>query len=93
MPVKTLRDWRYRRISLGAFADICLARQPWRSATSELAEYGIGYALRGLGDRPLSSIRKGDVQSFVTGLELAPTTVRVVFQHLNALLDGRSRID
>jgi integrase len=76
------------RISLGAFADIYLARQPWRSATSELAEYGIGYALRGLGDRPLSSIRKGDVQSFVTGLELAPTTVRVVFQHLNALLDA-----
>jgi integrase len=76
------------RISLREFADVYLARQPWRSATSELAEYGIGYALRSLGDRPLSSIRKGDVQSFVTGLSLAPTTVRVVFQHLNALLDA-----
>ena len=28
------------------------------------------------------------MQSFVTGLTLAPTTVRVVFQHLNALLDA-----
>ena len=41
-----------------------------------------------MGNRPLSSIRRGDVQSYVTGLKLAPTTVRVAFQHLNALLDA-----
>src|SRR5690606_38917867 len=70
------------------FAEVYLARQPWRSATSEVAGYGLGHALRVFGDRPLSSIRKADVQLFVTGLSLAPTTVRVVFQHLNALLDA-----
>ena len=40
------------------------------------------------GDRPLSSIRKGDVQAFVSGLELAPSSVGLVFQHLNSLLEA-----
>lgn len=44
------------------------------------------HAARVLGDRPLGSIRKSDVQAFVAGLDLAPSTVRVVHQHLNALL-------
>jgi integrase len=76
------------RISLSEFSAVYLARQPWRSATSEVAEYSIRRACADLGDRPLSSIRKGDVQAYVAGLRLAPTTVRVAFQHLNALLDA-----
>lgn len=36
-------------------------------------------------ERPLGSIRRGDVQAFISGLELAPSTVRVVRQHLVSL--------
>ena len=76
------------RVTLDVFVELYLARQPWRSATSEVAEYALGHARRELGGRPLASIRKGDVQAFVTGLKLGPTTVGVVFQHLNAVLEA-----
>ena len=51
------------RISLSEFSAVYLAPQPWRSATSEVAEYSIRRACAALGDRPLSSIRKGDVSA------------------------------
>ncbi|HEX6569244.1 MAG TPA: site-specific integrase [Acidimicrobiales bacterium] len=76
------------RVTLSAFADVYLARQPWRPSTGVAAGKAFVHIRRTFGDRPLSSIRKGDVQAFVTGLSLAPTTVALVFQHLNALLEG-----
>jgi hypothetical protein len=36
----------------------------------------------------LSSVRKGDVQAFVTGLDMKPSTAGLVFQHLNSLLEA-----
>ena len=47
-----------------------------------------GHASLAFGDRPLGTIRPGDVQAFVAGLTLAPSTVRLVHQHLAALLDA-----
>jgi integrase len=41
-----------------------------------------------LGKRPLGSIRKSDVQAFVSGLKLSPTTVGVAFQHVNAVFEA-----
>jgi integrase len=76
------------RMTLDAYAEVYLARQPWRRSTVALATNALGHARRKLGDRPLGSIRKGDVQAAVSGLELAPGTVGLVFQHLNALLEA-----
>jgi integrase len=75
------------RTTLDAFADVYLARQPWRSSTADVAVNALTHARRVLGPRPLGSIRKSDVQAFVSGLELAPSTVATTFQHLNTLLE------
>jgi integrase len=78
----------HARTPLDAFAEVYLARQPWRPATAEKATQALAHARRVLGPRPLGSIRKGDVQAFVSGLELAPSTVATTFQHLNTLLEA-----
>jgi integrase len=43
------------------------------------------YALAYFDERPVGSIRKGDIQAFVAQLDLAPSTIRVVMQHVSAV--------
>jgi hypothetical protein len=76
------------RTTLDAFADVYLARQPWRASTAEKATQALAHPRRVLGSRPMGSLRKGDVQAFVHGLELAPSTAATTFQHLNSLLEA-----
>lgn len=38
-----------------------------------------------LGDRPLEQIRPSDVQAMVKGLDLSPSTVRVVYRYVSAI--------
>lgn len=65
-----------------------LGRQPWRSSTADVAGKAFAHIRRKLGDRPLGSIRKGDVQAFIASLELAPSTIALVYQHLSGLLEA-----
>ncbi len=53
-----------------------------------LASNALAHARRVLGSRPLGSIRKGDVQALVTGLDLAPGTVATVFAQLSTMLEA-----
>jgi integrase len=76
------------RVTLDAYAEAYLARQPWRRSTMVLATNALAHARRVLGTRPLGSIRKGDVQALVTGLDLAPATVATVFAQLTTLLEA-----
>jgi integrase len=76
------------RMRFGPYADVYLARQPWRSSTAEIAEYALTHARRVFEKRPLGTIRKGDVQAFVTGLKLAASTTGVVFQHVNSVFEA-----
>jgi integrase len=76
------------KTTLSEFAELHLSRQPWRPATIDMARQAFAHATGAFGDRPLGSIRAGDVQAFVTGLDLAASTVRLVHQHLAALLDA-----
>src|SRR5215204_219963 len=62
-----------------------LARSTWRPRTRQSAEERLRYAIAHFADRPIASIRKGDVHSFVSGLDLAPSTIRVVMQHISAV--------
>lgn len=78
------------RITFGEFAEVYLGRLPWRFATADKALEAVTRARATWEGRPLGSIRKGDVQAFVSGLKLAPSTVRVVHQHLVACLGRRS---
>jgi integrase len=76
------------RVTLDAYADMYLARQPWRRSSVVLASNALAHVRRQLGDRPLGSIRKGDVQALVTGFDLAPATVATVFAKLSTLLES-----
>lgn len=76
------------RTTVGAFAPVHLDRQPWRVATRSAADKAFVHILATFGGRPIGSVRKGDVQAFVSSLKLAPGTVGLVFQHLNAMLEA-----
>jgi integrase len=73
------------KVAFGEFAGVYLGRLPWRFATADKALEAVTRARAHWERRPLGSIRKGDVQAFVSGLTLAPSTVRVVHQHLVSL--------
>lgn len=76
------------RVTLDAYAETYLARQPWRRSSVVLATNALAHARRVFGARPLGSIRKGDVQALVAGLDLAPATVATVFAKLSTLLES-----
>lgn len=89
------------RITLGQYVAAHLARQMWRERTVDLARNALGRAEAHFGSsRPLSAIRRSDVESYVVKLskDLAPSTVRVQFQHFrtlmrSALADGIIAVD
>jgi integrase len=76
------------RVTFDAYSREYVERQPWRASSTQVAEFGLGHARRAFGKRPLGTIRKSDVQGFVTGLHLSPTTVGVVFQHVSAVFEA-----
>jgi integrase len=93
------------RLGRTPFTDVALRyrRQGnWRPRTHRTVEERLRYAIDHFGDRPIASIRRGDIQSFVSGLSLAPNTIRVVMQHVagvfntaldDGLLGGRNPCD
>jgi integrase len=77
-----------QKLTLGRYIEAFLARQIWRPRTFELAERSLAAFEQLLGsDRPLSAIRRGDVQAAIVKLSsrLAPSTVRTTFQHFRTL--------
>jgi hypothetical protein len=63
------------RLGRTPFSEVALRyrqRGNWRPRTHRTVEERLRYAIAHFGDRPIASIRKGDVQSFVNGLPLAP---------------------
>ena len=89
------------RITLGQYVETHLARQIWRERTVALARGALRRAETHFGaTRPLTAIRRGDVESFVVKLstQFAAGTVRTTFQHLrtlmrSALADGIISVD
>jgi hypothetical protein len=91
------------RLLTGAYADPTLGQTPfrvaaerylglgvWRPRTRQSATEKLRYAIEHFGDRPIATIRKGDVQSFLSALarDLAPNTIRIIRQHLAASFDA-----
>jgi len=76
---------RLGRTPFAEVAERYLSRSTWRPRTRQSAGERLRYAITKFGDRPIASIRKGDVQSFASELSLAPSTVRVVMQHVSAV--------
>lgn len=80
------RDPRLGRTPLRAWAAEWLELQLWRDGTRAAVANSLNHILPVLGDRPLDKITKAQVQQFVNGLELAPSTVATVHQHLRTML-------
>ena len=77
------------RVSLEDYATRWLARMgpTWRPATADLVALSIRrHVLPTLGGRPVTSLRRGDVEALCASLPLAPSTVRTIHQHVGQLL-------
>ena len=73
------------KIGWATYVEVFLARQVWRERTRSSGTRAIGRATALWGDRPLGSIRRADVQSFVAQLELAPTSIAMELKHVAAV--------
>ncbi len=78
-----------QRVTFAQYVETHLARQTWRPATMHVARRAFGHWTDVLGaDRPLASIRRGDVERGIVAMtaKMAPSTVKVQFQHLRTLM-------
>jgi integrase len=76
-------------VTLTQYRRTFVARQVWRDRTRDIATHSLERCEAILGpDRPLTAIRRGDVEGLVVrlGAEFAPGTVRTTFQHLRTLI-------
>lgn len=65
------------------------ARQPWRPSTRESVRTRIdNHVLPVLGARPFSSLRRGDVEAWLAGRRLAPSTAGIALQQLSSMLEA-----
>src|SRR5690349_14013147 len=79
------------RITLATQAEVWLARQVSDRSTQETARIHLRrHVLPLLGERPLGSIRPGDLQAWVADRQrvLAPSTIAVVASFLRAVLNS-----
>jgi integrase len=61
-------------------------RQPWRASTDAVVRRNLVRAIAAWGDRPIASIRPGDVQALLAAqTDLAPSTVKLLLQHLRSV--------
>jgi integrase len=75
------------RMTFRAYAEQWRAAQPHRPNTASRTEMGLRkHVYPVLGDRQLGQLRASEVQAFVTGLDLAPTSVRTLFSSVRAIL-------
>ena len=74
------------RVTFGEYARSWVAAQPHRPSTAASLESMMKvHMIPAFGDRSFGKIRPSDVQAFITGLPLAPTTVRTVYAKLSAI--------
>jgi integrase len=84
--VGTYIDSAALRTTFGDYAAAWIARQPHRATTSASVEVIFRkHITPTFGSRRLSTIKTSEVQAWVTGLDLAPSTVNVVYGKLAAV--------
>lgn len=75
------------KTTFGEVARRYLDRGAWRPRSRESATERLEYATAKFGDRTVASIKRGEIQAFVSALKLAPSTVKVVHQHIAAAFE------
>lgn len=82
-------DPRAGRVTVREYWPTWSARQQWRdSSRSSITSLFSVHVLPLLGDRPLNSITKGDVEAWSAALPLAGQTKRQAAQYLSRMLEG-----
>ncbi len=77
------------RTTVDEYFRVWEARQPWRAATRSAVHSTFAHhVLPKLGDRPLGSVRRGDVESWAAGLALAPSSAGLAVQHLGTMFES-----
>jgi integrase len=90
--VGTFVDATAGRMMFGDFAEAWAAAQPHRGTTAQNVRSILQrHILPTFGTRPIASIRTSEVQAWVPGLGLAPSTLRVTYGKLAAIF--RAAVD
>lgn len=78
------------RVTLDEYYRAWLARMApaWRPATLRTVRSSFRHILPVLGARPLSAVKKGDVEALAAALPLAASTVRLVVRHLGMMFSA-----
>lgn len=64
-------------------------RPTWRESTAALVTVSIDkHLVPALGSRPIGSVKRADVEALCAALELKPSTVRTVHQHLGQMFSA-----
>lgn len=80
------------RATFQAYAEQWRLAQPHRSNTAVRTESGLRkHAYPAFGGRPIASIRESQLQAWVTGLELAPSSVRTQWSTVRAVFAAARR--
>lgn len=76
-----------RRITLREYAEQWRTIQPHRDSTADRTRLQLAkHIYPALGSRPVAAIRRSEVQAFVSGLDMAPSSARTVFSILRAII-------
>ena len=79
-------DSAARRVTFGEYAAAWIAAQPHRATTAASVEMIFRkHITPTFGARRMSTIRTSEIQAWVSGLDLAPSTVSVVYGKLSAV--------
>ncbi|WP_200210889.1 tyrosine-type recombinase/integrase [Micromonospora coerulea] len=85
-------DPKAGRQTFRAYAEAWRLAQPHRHNTAVRTRSQLTkHAYPALGDRPLAAIRPSEMQAWVTGLQLAPSSVRPVFSTVRAIFAAAVR--
>lgn len=77
------------RVTVEQFYSSWSSRQPWRaSSRASVGSLFEHHVLPQLGDRPLGTIRRGDVETWAAGLDLSGSTARLAVQYLGTLFEA-----
>lgn len=64
-------------------------RQPWRAATRTAVRSSFrGHIVPTFGNRPLGSVRRGDIESWAAGLSLSASSAVLAVQHLGTMFES-----
>jgi integrase len=77
------------KTTVGDYYAVWGARQPWRASSRAAVESLFrGHVIPAFGDRPLNTVRRGDIESWGAGLKLGGRTAGLTMQYLGTMFEA-----